>query len=142
MPASLPVLHALAELMRAPAGPSDPAWRTVGDFFAAMTEPQRLTLLARLAGCAQPLTVTEASTCCGVHLSGVSRHLAILRQIGVVSAEKRGREVYYALHRKELAVALRGVADWIEAGTPCGAGATGGCCGPTTAPSRAPGESL
>lgn len=126
----IPAVAALIELGQNPAGPQHPAWRQLGEFFAAFAEPQRLVLIARLAGSAEPLTVTDASTCCGVHLSGVSRHLAILRQAGLVRAEKSGRQVRYALCRHETAAALAMWAEWLQSGGNCKAGE---CCPPSAA---------
>lgn len=84
------------------------------DLFQALCDPVRLALVVRLAG-AEALTVGEATECCDVHLSGVSRHLAILKRAGVVEAEKRGREVLYRLRAEELAESLRGVAEALDA---------------------------
>ena len=84
------------------------------EVFRALADETRLALVARLAMARSPLTVTEASGCCGVHLSGVSRHLAILRQAGLVEAQRIGREVRYCLDRDALTGALRGLADAIE----------------------------
>ncbi len=84
------------------------------ELFRALCDPTRLQLFGRLALALRPLTVTEVSDCCGVHLSGVSRHLALLRAAGVVSAVKEGREVRYALRCDELTSALRGLADALE----------------------------
>ena len=81
----------------------------------ALGDPTRLQVLARLALAPGPLTVTEVSGCCGVHLSGVSRHLALLREVGIVEAVRVGREVRYALNRWSLSQALRGLADAIDA---------------------------
>ena len=49
----------------------------------------RLALLGRLAMAREPLTVTEVADCCGVHLSGVSRHLKMLHGAG--SWKRSGR---------------------------------------------------
>jgi ArsR family transcriptional regulator len=84
------------------------------ELFRALCDPNRLTLVARLATANGPLTVTEASTCCGVHISGVSRHLATLRDAGVLRAIKQGREVLYELDCGALASALRQLADALE----------------------------
>jgi ArsR family transcriptional regulator len=84
------------------------------ELFRALCDPNRLTLVARLASASTPLTVTEASTCCGVHISGVSRHLAMLRRAGVLRATKQGREVLYELDCGALAGALRQFADAVE----------------------------
>ena len=88
------------------------------ELFAALADPTRLILLCRMAVADGPRTVTELSSCCGVHLSGVSRHLAKLRDAGVIGAEKDGREVRYRLNREELSSTLRGLADALEACCP------------------------
>ena len=85
------------------------------EIFRAMGDETRLALVARLASAAGPLTVTEAAECCGVHLSGVSRHLAALKQAGLITAQKEGREVRYTLDCGALASALRDLADALEA---------------------------
>ena len=84
------------------------------ELYRALGDETRLTLLGRLALAPEPLTVTEVSGCCGVHLSGVSRHLGVLRDAGVVCAEKSGREVRYCVDCAVLTEALRGLADAIE----------------------------
>jgi DNA-binding transcriptional ArsR family regulator len=83
--------------------------------FRALGDENRLALLSRLAVASRPLTVTEAAECCGVHLSGVSRHLAALRKAGVVHARKKGREVRYTLDCGAFAAELRTLADALEA---------------------------
>ncbi len=84
------------------------------EVFQALADPTRLMLIARLAVAAEPLTVTAVAGCCGVHLSGVSRHLAALRDAGLVEAQREGREVRYRLDCGALATALRGFADGLE----------------------------
>jgi ArsR family transcriptional regulator len=85
------------------------------ELFRALGDETRLALVARLANATGPLTVTEAAECCGVHLSGVSRHLAALRKAGIVDARKQGREVRYSLDCGALALVLRDLADALEA---------------------------
>ena len=85
--------------------------------FKALAEPTRLAVVMRLACADAPMTVTEVSGCCGVHLSGVSRHLAALRAAGLVEVERQGREARYQLKRQQLCDMLRGFADALE-----------GCC--------------
>lgn len=82
--------------------------------FRALGDPTRLTLLGRLAMARDPLTVTEVADCCGVHLSGVSRHLKMLHDAGLLEAERRGREVRYRLRCDALAGTLREVADALD----------------------------
>ena len=94
------------------------------ELFRALCDSNRLTLVARLAAATRPLTVTEAATCCGVHLSGVSRHLSMLRDAGVLKATRQGREVRYELDCGALAGALREMADALETCRDV-------CCAPT-----------
>ncbi len=87
-------------------------------FFKALGDPNRVALLADLAERGVPSTVTEAAGCCPVDLSVVSRHLATLKEAGILEAEKSGRQVYYSVPFSSLAKALRSMADAIEACCP------------------------
>ena len=61
--------------------------------FAALADPHRRTLLEGLA--AGPRSVTSLARDAGVSRSAVSQHLGVLRQAGLVQAERRGRQVFY-----------------------------------------------
>ena len=80
------------------------------ELFRGLADPTRLQVLYRLCRASSPQTVTEIAGCCGVHLSGVSRHLAALRDAGAVRAEKQGREVRYALDCDRLATVFQELA--------------------------------
>ena len=97
------------------------------EFFGALADPTRMSSLAKLAVAARPLTVGEVADCCGVHLSGVSRHLKILREAGIVVATKRGREVFYSLDCAALSGALRGLADALDTCQAACCAAEGNC---------------
>lgn len=84
-------------------------------FFRALGDPNRVALMARLASCCESRTVSQLSACCPTDLSVVSRHLATLRDAGIVESEKRGREVFYRLRYDQLATTLRQMADAVEA---------------------------
>lgn len=83
-------------------------------FFQALGDERRLILLGSLASAPTLLTVSEAADCCGVHISGASRHLSLMRRAGIVRAERSGREVRYALETRALAQRLRALADALE----------------------------
>lgn len=92
-------------------------------FFRALCDPSRIALLARLAKCCRPCGVSELAECCTTDFSVVSRHLATLRDAGILSCEKRGKEVFYSVRYDELVKTLRSLADGFEAccvGTPDG----------------------
>lgn len=93
--------------------------------FKALADPNRISLMMQLAGCGSA-TVGEAARCCPVDMSVVSRHLAVLREAGVVEHQKRGKEVHYRLRADVLVSTLRAIADAVE--SCC---ANNNCCGPT-----------
>lgn len=87
-------------------------------FFKALCDPNRVTILSRLAeGCA-PQTVSQVAQCCPVDISTVSRHLALLRDAGILEARRQGKEVYYSVSTANLVRTLRSIADAIEACCP------------------------
>ena len=47
--------------------------------------------------------------------STVSKHLAILRQAGLIDSSKKGRWVYYKLAAEDASPAVAGVLDWLQA---------------------------
>jgi ArsR family transcriptional regulator len=84
------------------------------ELFRALSDANRISLLAHLATGCGPKTVTEVSGCCPTDLSVTSRHLAILRDAGIVKAKKQGRQVFYSVRYAELSKALREMADAID----------------------------
>ena len=80
----------------------------------ALGEVNRLSLVCQLCDCATPQNAMCLCSCCSVDASGVSRHLKVLTQEGVVSVEKDGRERNYSLNRAYVANQLRELADRIE----------------------------
>ena len=89
--------------------------------FKALCEPSRLTILAELAQTGKPLSVGAIAEHLPIDISVVSRHLAILKDAGVIDAEKRGKAVYYAVRYERLAETFRAIAGAIES-----------CCPPET----------
>ncbi len=90
--------------------------------FRALGDPTRLHILIGLARCCGPQTVSQAAANSAVDLSVVSRHLAILRDAGIVSVRKQGRQMFCTVRYVELAGSLRALADAIEACCPAGRG--------------------
>jgi len=89
------------------------------ELFKALGEPHRLAILVDLAQKGQPSTVSELGACCACDLSVVSRHLSRMREAGVLTAEKRGKEVRYWVARG-LSARLRAMADALDACCPPG----------------------
>lgn len=82
--------------------------------FKALSDPKRLSLLVRLAEEKGPCTVSHVAKGSGIDLSVVSRHLAILREAGVIKCVKRGKEVFCIVGKTAVARILRELADALE----------------------------
>ena len=95
--------------------------------FKALSDPKRLELLVRVAEGGGPNTVTGVAKGSGIDMSVVSRHLAILREAGVIKCEKRGKEVLCTLQADVIVRILRQLADALE--SCCGKGAQEGPTG-------------
>lgn len=80
----------------------------------ALGEVNRLSLVCRLCECNTPQNAMCLCDCCSVDASGVSRHLKVLTQEGILRVDKRGRERNYSLNRAYVARRLRELADKIE----------------------------
>jgi ArsR family transcriptional regulator len=88
------------------------------DLLKALGDPNRIALLSRAAECCRPCSVNELAGCCPVDLSVVSRHLATLKDAGVLKAEKQGRQVFYTVRYRALSKTLRSMAEAIDACCP------------------------
>lgn len=86
--------------------------------FRALGDPTRVHILVCLSKCRDPQSVGDIGACCDVDLSVVSRHLAILRDAGILNVRKKGRSVFYEIRYSGLADTLRQVADALEACCP------------------------
>ena len=84
-------------------------------FFKALSDPNRVAIIRLLSSTCQPMTVNQVADSLPVDVSVVSRHLALLRDEGIVLARKRGREVCYTINSANVARVLRSLADAFEA---------------------------
>ena len=93
-------------------------FKKLTSLFKALAEPNRLTIFRHLCDSeslsAKPTNVNEIKEFCDIDLSVVSRHLSVLKDAGVLSSEKKGKEVFYSLNGPEIADLLRKLADQIE----------------------------
>ena len=91
--------------------------------FKALSDPMRLSLLVRLAEQREPCTVGKVAEGSGIDMSVASRHLALLRDAGIIRCEKQGKEVWCAVQTSFVAKVLRDLADALEACCPTTLGA-------------------
>lgn len=66
---------------------------TFVDVAKALSDPGRVRILAALRG--RELCVCQIVELLGLAVSTVSKHMAVLRQAGLVASRKEGRWVYY-----------------------------------------------
>lgn len=70
----------------------------------AIADPKRLLIINELRN--GPLTVNELADALELSQSNTSQHLAILRERGVVQADREGASVYYSLRSKKVLKAI------------------------------------
>jgi DNA-binding transcriptional ArsR family regulator len=87
----------------------DPAPGTVAAVFVALADPSRRMVIGVLAarGTATPTAIAEELA---ITRQAVAKHLATLRDAGLVDAERAGREVRYRLRPTPLRLAAR----WLD----------------------------
>jgi ArsR family transcriptional regulator, cadmium/lead-responsive transcriptional repressor len=79
----------------APAKKAASAHVAAARFYSVLSDPTRLSIISLLL--VRPHTVGELVTEIGVPQSRISNHLACLRWCRVVTAERRGRQMIYAI---------------------------------------------
>jgi len=79
---------------------------TTSDAFNAVAEPRRREILIYLAGTERP--VTEIVTALGMEQPSVSKHLRVLRDVGLVHMRCQGRQKLYRTN----AEAIRPLHEW------------------------------
>ena len=79
---------------------------TTSDVFNAIAEPQRREILVLLRAGERP--VTDLAQELGMTQPGASKHLRVLREVGLVWDHKAGKQRFYGLDARE----LRAVQEW------------------------------
>jgi DNA-binding transcriptional ArsR family regulator len=80
------------------------------DIFSAIAEPRRREIVQALAQ-RGPSPVLSLADALNMPQPAVSKHLAVLREVGLVSVARKGRERIYELTAGE----LKTVHDWTKA---------------------------
>lgn len=86
-----------------------PRSATTSDVFNAVAEPRRRQILDLLVRGEQPVNAVVKSLRIGQ--PQVSKHLGVLKQVGLVSVRGAGRQRLYRIN----AEALRPIHDWVKA---------------------------
>lgn len=86
-------------------GPSNAAFKALGD-------PTRRKILRILR--AGPRTSGEIASQFGSSWPTISRHLAVLREAGLVVTERRGQEIYYELNTSVFQDLVQHLLEWVK----------------------------
>jgi DNA-binding transcriptional ArsR family regulator len=81
---------------------------TTADAFNAVAEPRRRQILDLLAGGERP--VNDLVAVLGVAQPQVSKHLKVLREVGLVHVRDEGRQRMYRLDSRP----LKAIHDWVK----------------------------
>lgn len=82
---------------------------TTTDVFNAVGEPWRRRIIEALAD-GEAHSVTDVVETLGIAQPSVSRHLGVLREVGLVSVTKQGQTRLYRLNPQE----LKPIHDWLR----------------------------
>jgi DNA-binding transcriptional ArsR family regulator len=86
--------------------------RQVAETMQALATTSRVRILGRLRE--SPCAVGELAAALGMEQSAVSHQLRLLRHLGLVTGERRGRQIVYALHDSHVAELLDQAVSHIE----------------------------
>ena len=81
---------------------------TTADAFNAVAEPRRRQILDLLSGGERP--VNDLVTLLGLAQPQVSKHLRVLREVGLVDVREEGRQRMYRLNGQP----LKSIHDWVK----------------------------
>jgi len=83
-------------------------------FFKALCDPTRLAILARQLEDPRLCSVSKLAQDFDLDVSVISRHLAILRDAGIMKANKMGREVCYTVNKESLSKTFRELGNAVD----------------------------
>ena len=86
-----------------------PRMATTSDVFNAIAEPRRREIIELLAG-GSTRTVGDLVHTLNIPQPAVSKHLGVLRKVGLVTVRKQGQHRLYQLNAEE----LKPVHDWVK----------------------------
>ncbi|MEF3694177.1 MAG: metalloregulator ArsR/SmtB family transcription factor [Candidatus Cloacimonadota bacterium] len=75
--------------------PNSERYTYMAGVMKALAHPTRLFIVDQLES--QARNVSELTEMVGIDISTISRHLAILKQAGIIASEKKNNQVIYSL---------------------------------------------
>jgi DNA-binding transcriptional ArsR family regulator len=91
-------------------------WRNIAKVYIALGDEHRQRILLTFER-GERLNVGQIVEVSTLSRTAVSHHLRVLREAGVLSSEKRGKEVYFWINKAFLVDAMETVADYVRRNT-------------------------
>jgi DNA-binding transcriptional ArsR family regulator len=88
-------------------------WQGLARVFRALGDEQRQRILLMFER-GEELTVKDIFDACPLSRTAVAHHVRVLREAGVITAEKRGKEVFLKPNPSAVLEALERLRDYIE----------------------------
>ena len=82
------------------------------DFLKSLAHPARLAVIEYLKK--GEATVGQIVLDLGIEQSGLSKHLAVLRQTGILASRQERANVYYSIKDKDIFLLLRPIAEMLK----------------------------
>ena len=98
---------------RQPLADMPPEWREMALVFIALGDEHRQRILLSFTR-GQRMNAGQVAAASTLSRPAVSHHLKVLRQAGVLVAEKEGREIWYSVNRAPLEHTLSTVLDYVR----------------------------
>jgi ArsR family transcriptional regulator len=92
------------------------AWRNIAKMYSALGDEHRQRILLTFER-GESLNVGQIVEVSTLSRTAVSHHLRVLREAGVLSSEKRGKEVYFWINKDLLVESMETVVDYVRRNT-------------------------
>lgn len=86
-------------------------FRLQAKLLKVLAQPKRLEIIHLLRD--QRLTVTEIYSMLDLPQANVSQHLMVMREAGIVTAERQGKVIYYSLANPKIIEASDNIREWL-----------------------------
>ena len=82
-------------------------YEKIAELFKIMANAKRLEILETIKD--KEVTVNEISKVLGILKSNTSQHLALLRYTGIVTANRKGKNIFYSIKDKNVSKLLSSI---------------------------------
>lgn len=83
-------------------------------FFRSLANEKRFQILFTVFADKQEHTVGEIADALGMAVSTISEHLALLKQAGVLTSEKRMKQVFYRVDERNMQTVINSIQQWLD----------------------------